>query len=255
MKSGQWKLMKSKPSISVWRRLLCVSLWSPGHQVAVWQREHLQLLWSGPGVYSRSVPAQKQGHTVPPYTLISSSSSVGCFLAALFHLLRRTWLLLLTWKFPGSRQTTYFHSSQQSGSIKYRIFMSIFRWHFCDDPSVNLSDQNLFCISPGSLIFLPVGGLHLLNPVGADVSGSQQGVGHYRRFQVRHLETGGCPRQQSRHLSEGHEEHQCDFETNVKWSLRLKNSGVKVLVFNWFFFTFNLKWQWTQADVHVFFKY
>lgn len=30
-------------------------------------------------------------------------------------------------------------------------------WHFCDDCSVNLSDQNLFYISPGSLIFFPVG--------------------------------------------------------------------------------------------------
>lgn len=148
------------PSASLWQRLLRVSLWSPDHRVAVRQREHLRLLWSDPGVYSRSVPAQNSP--------TPSSPSAGCLLAALCfpsfeELGHFCWLgnsptadrqHLFTVHSPADGPQSLF--SHQVSSIHVNVWISL---HFCDGPSVNLSDQNLFCITPGSLTFYPVGSL------------------------------------------------------------------------------------------------
>lgn len=93
---------------------------------------------------------------------------------------------------------------------------------FRDDTSVKWSKQNLFCISPGSFLLFPASLSPVRSPTDLPLpplSGSQRGVGHYRRFQVHHLEARGCSRQQSRRCSQ--ERRQRDLQNkSAKWRSR-----------------------------------
>lgn len=82
--------------------LLCVSILPLDYWMAVWQREHLRLLWSDPGVYSRSVAAETRGHKPPGYhvfLLLKPSCTLAFFYVSLWLWLRDCLHLVYTESF------------------------------------------------------------------------------------------------------------------------------------------------------------